>query len=248
MSTIMTFPITANRTGPLIGSFTISNSPYNYDLDESYMTDGVLIHGVAKQNETTSSYKYTYTVRQPLPVTQGVRRCLYLYDTPAPASKWSITLRWYDSDHDKFWFDGYSTSNYEFPVYWTAQGLVVDYNATFSTNVPIFNNWNDARAYMTASSASARRAALAKAINNETVKRVTLFSGSKLIALRRRLIKEVSGSLDYSQFFNYTIQDGYAWVTSVKRDEWLAYFGNLDIYVPDTLEGYPTVIRAQYPS
>lgn len=59
--------------------------------------------------------------------------------------------------------------------------------------------------------------------------------------LRRRLIKLVMPPA-YENFFNYTIEEGKAWVTSVKRDEWLAAFGNLDIYIPDTLDGYPTVI------
>lgn len=67
------------------------------------------------------------------------------------------------------------------------------------------------------------------------------YMSAQLNLLRRRLIKLVMPPA-YENFFNYTIEEGKAWVTSVKRDEWLAAFGNLDIYIPDTLDGYPVVI------
>ena len=71
------------------------------------------------------------------------------------------------------------------------------------------------------------------------------FTSAQLNLLRRRLIRFAKGAFDYSPYFNYTIADGYAWITSVKRDKWLQDFGDLDIYVPNELEGYPTVIVAQ---
>ena len=69
----------------------------------------------------------------------------------------------------------------------------------------------------------------------------------QLNLLRRRLMKLVVAEPDYSKYFNYEIREGYAWVTSVKRDVWLQDFGNLNIYIPNKLEGYPVVIVSGSP-
>ena len=61
-----------------------------------------------------------------------------------------------------------------------------------------------------------------------------------LMLLRRRLLDLVQ-MIDYSPYFVYTIEDGYAHVTAVKRNEWLEAFGNLDIVFPSTIDGYPTI-------
>lgn len=62
-----------------------------------------------------------------------------------------------------------------------------------------------------------------------------------LMLLRRRVM-EGANVIDYSPYFVYTIQDGYAYVTAVKRDAWLEHFGNLDIVIPTCIQGYPTKI------
>jgi len=68
------------------------------------------------------------------------------------------------------------------------------------------------------------------------------YLSAKLNMLRRRIIQCAIENVDYAPYLNYTIAEGKAWVTSVKRDEWLVKFGNLDIFIPDTLEGYPVVL------
>ena len=130
-------------------------------------------------------------------------------------------------------------------------GLVWAYtNATLevSTNIPIFRSNELAYAYVRANTQEEALQAITKAVNYRVEYPEVVgdkFTSAQLNLLRRRLIRLAVGEIDYSPYFNYTIADGYAWVTSVKRDEWLDKFGNLDIYVPDELEGYPTVIVAQ---
>lgn len=62
-----------------------------------------------------------------------------------------------------------------------------------------------------------------------------------LMLLRRRLMDRVR-PIDYSPYFNYTISNGCAYVTSVKRDAWLSDFGNLNIIVPASIQGCPVKI------
>jgi len=62
-----------------------------------------------------------------------------------------------------------------------------------------------------------------------------------LMLLRRRVM-EGANVIDYSPYFNYYIEDGYAYITSVKRNAWLEHFGNLNIVIPTCLQGYPTRI------
>jgi len=109
-----------------------------------------------------------------------------------------------------------------------------------STNIPIFETNAELTAYKT------NGTGIENAINYGTPPPVPVFNPDKLMSaqlnlLRRRLLQLVMPPA-YENFFNYTIEEGKAWVTSVKRDEWLAAFGNLDIYIPDTLDGYPVVI------
>lgn len=48
--------------------------------------------------------------------------------------------------------------------------------------------------------------------------------------------------IDYSQFFEYYIEDDVLYVTEIKAQEWYAQFGNYDFYIPDTLLDYPVMI------
>lgn len=68
------------------------------------------------------------------------------------------------------------------------------------------------------------------------------WTSTKLNLLRRRLMRLAVSEMDYSPYFNYTIADGKAWVTSVKRDRWQQDFGNLNIIIPNSIEGYPVVV------
>ena len=126
-------------------------------------------------------------------------------------------------------------------------GLVWAYtNATLevATNIPVFTSNELAYAYVRANTQEEAKQAIRQAVNYQVEYPEVVgdkFTSAQLNLLRRRLIKLVMPPA-YENFFNYTIEEGKAWVTSVKRDEWLAAFGNLDIYIPDTLDGYPVVI------
>lgn len=54
-------------------------------------------------------------------------------------------------------------------------------------------------------------------------------------------------ALDYSQFFEYYIEDNILYVTKVKADDWYAYFGNYDIVIPSNMLGKQVMID-NYPS
>ena len=58
-----------------------------------------------------------------------------------------------------------------------------------------------------------------------------------IMLLRRRLM-----GVDYGRFFNYYLDNGICYVTSVKTTEWYEFFHNHDVVVPETIEGCPVRI------
>lgn len=112
----------------------------------------------------------------------------------------------------------------------------------FSTNAPIFFRNEELKQYIRYGTG------IEKAINYRLIPPIVeanRYTSAKLNLLRRRLIKLAIGEIDYSRYFEYEIKDGYAWLTKAKGDLWYQDFGNYDIYIPDTIEGYPVVVVSQ---
>ena len=130
-------------------------------------------------------------------------------------------------------------------------GLVWAYtNATLevSTNIPIFRSNELAYAYVRANTQEEALQAITKAVNYRVEYPEVVgdkFTSAQLNLLRRRLIRLAAASIDYTKYFEYTIADGYAWITKVKGDVWYQDFRNRDIYFPDELEGHPVVLVSQ---
>lgn len=114
----------------------------------------------------------------------------------------------------------------------------------FSTNAPIFATDDELRTYIRYGTGIENAINYYPTYPEAQEERLT---STKLNLLRRRLMRFAVSEMDYSPYFNYTIEDGKALVTSVKRDEWLETFGNLDIFIPNKLEGYPVVIVTGFP-
>ena len=112
----------------------------------------------------------------------------------------------------------------------------------FSTNVPVFTTEDELRTYIRYGTGIENAINYYPAYPQADGER---WSSTKLNLLRRRLMRFAVGEMDYTPYFNYTIYDNTAWVTSVKRDKWYQDFGNLNIFIPNTLEGYPVVVVGQ---
>lgn len=55
-----------------------------------------------------------------------------------------------------------------------------------------------------------------------------------------------NSAIDYTRFFEYYIQDGIFYVTDIKAEEWYDWFADYNFFIPNTVNGYPVVIDAQY--
>lgn len=54
------------------------------------------------------------------------------------------------------------------------------------------------------------------------------------------------GTFDYSNFFEYYIENDVLYITKIKASDWYAYFGNYDVIIPSTLLGYPVMLDGDY--
>ena len=124
---------------------------------------------------------------------------------------------------------------------WTYSQITAISQWTISTNIPIFATDSDLQDYLSTGQG------IEKAVNYRVEYPEVVgdkYLSAKLNMLRRRIMKNAVAPIPYEDYFIYTIQDGNALVTGIRRDKWLEDFGNLDIYFPNTLEGCPVIIMA----
>lgn len=51
---------------------------------------------------------------------------------------------------------------------------------------------------------------------------------------------------DYSQFFDYYIEDNILYITKILASEWFDYFGNYDVVIPSSINGYPVMLDGEH--
>ena len=220
---------------------------YTCDLEESYIGN-LLTIGDLWQNKDigNASYRKHWEITSYTNPTYNHLLGMYIVDE---VEQDGMCVCYSGNTNDVKWAGGIGNLTTA-PSRSSSEYLCQRYEGWFTTNVPIFDTQEHANAYMESDDVAIRQNLIRTyAVNYASTTPIPAENPNKYISaqlnlMRRRLLQFVLPPA-YENFFNYTIADGYAWVTSVKRDEWLDKFGNLDIYVPDELEGYPTVIVAQ---